>query len=71
MCVKRMDGGRKAQSQEAAASGGADVEMADEFSSSEAQDDQQHSGEQWSLYCTLSPLGERLLMIRVWRIMPA
>ena len=72
MCVKRTDGGKKGQSQDGSTTtegNGGDVDM------SEVSQDEQ-SGEQWSIYCTLSPLGEYLLCIPVsrwwwWRALTA
>lgn len=58
-------GEKKAQSQDGA-TGSGDVDMNEVFTQEASQEeDQQQVGEQWSLYCTLSPLGENLLRIQV------
>lgn len=60
MCVKRVDGGKKAQPPVVTG----DVDMNEDMAP-ETSEEQQQSTEKWSLYCSLSPLGEKLLSISV------
>lgn len=60
MCVKRVDGGKKAQPPIVTG----DVDMNEDMAP-ETSEEQQQSTEKWSLYCSLSPLGEKLLSISV------
>lgn len=60
MCVKRVDGGKKAQPPVVTG----DVDMNEDMAP-ETSEEQQQSTEKWSLYCSLSPLGEKLLSIPV------
>ena len=58
--MKRTEGASKKGQSREEAGGSIDVDMNEEFASG-SQEEQQHTGEQWSLYCTLSPLAEGLL----------
>ena len=60
MCVKRTDNGKKTQQQQQQQQQdmSEDVDMGDETTV-------EASGAQWSLFCTMTPLGETLLGIPV------